>query len=233
MSTPAAIETARLVLRPFGAADGLDVQRIAGDERVAREISLIPHPYPDGVAQAWIATHESSEAAGRTFVRAITCKDTGALLGCIELARTGFLHSAELGYWLGVDHWGQGIVTEAAEAFVAWAFKKTSFERVQSRHATSNPASGRILQKIGMRREGIASRMLQGLLDHCFDQIGLHRIWAETFVDNEPSRRLLDRNGFSFEGVKRQAYLKEDRYLDTDMWAMLATAPRPWKEQTS
>jgi len=83
------------------------------------------------------------------------------------------------------------------------------------------------------RGKGIASRMLQGLLDHCFDQIGLHRIWAETFVDNEPSRRLLERNGFFFEGVKRQAYLKEDRYLDTDMWAMLATNPRPWKEQTS
>jgi len=83
------------------------------------------------------------------------------------------------------------------------------------------------------RGKGIASRMLQGLLDHCFDQIGLHRIWADTFVDNEPSRRLLERNGFSFEGVKRQAYLKEDQYLDTDMWAMLATAPRTWKEQTS
>ncbi len=83
------------------------------------------------------------------------------------------------------------------------------------------------------RGKDIASRMLQGLLNHCFDQIGLHRIWAETFVDNESSRRLLVRNGFSFEGVKRQTYLKEDRYLDVEMWAMLATDPRPWKEQTS
>ncbi len=87
------------------------------------------------------------------------------------------------------------------------------------------------LLKESVRGKGIASCMLQMVLDHGFDDIGLNRIWADTFMDNEASRRLLIRNGFVHEGVKRQAYHKEDRYLDVDMWAMLETDPRPWKEQ--
>ncbi|MCH2142059.1 MAG: GNAT family N-acetyltransferase [Phycisphaerales bacterium] len=78
------------------------------------------------------------------------------------------------------------------------------------------------------RGKGVASRMLQGMAEHCFEQLKLHRIWAETFLDNEPSRQLLKRNGFIFEGVKRAAYLKEEHFRDVDMWALTADDPRPW-----
>jgi len=81
------------------------------------------------------------------------------------------------------------------------------------------------------RGRGFASSMLRGILDHGFDAIGLHRIWAESWIDNHASIRLLERNGFMYEGIRRQAYLKEDQYLDTQMWAMTATDPRPWKEK--
>jgi len=57
------------------------------------------------------------------------------------------------------------------------------------------------------RVRGVASRMLQGLMKHCFDVLELHRLWAETFCDSGPSRRLMECHGFSNEGVKRGAYL--------------------------
>ena len=78
------------------------------------------------------------------------------------------------------------------------------------------------------RGRGIASRMLQAMVEHCFDRLKLHRIWAETFLDNEPSRQLLKRNGFLFEGIKRASYLKESAFRDVDVWALTADDPRPW-----
>ncbi|MBG79218.1 MAG: hypothetical protein CMJ39_00735 [Phycisphaerae bacterium] len=80
------------------------------------------------------------------------------------------------------------------------------------------------------RGRGFASRMLQKIVDHGFDQMELNRIWAETFVDNSASSSLLRRNGFEFEGVKREAWFKDGQYLDADTWSLIASDPRPWKK---
>ena len=79
------------------------------------------------------------------------------------------------------------------------------------------------------RGKGLASSMLQGIVDHGFRRMGLNRIWAETFQDNAASSNLLRRNGFEFEGVKREAWFKDGRYLDADTWSLIASDPCPWE----
>jgi RimJ/RimL family protein N-acetyltransferase len=75
-------------------------------------------------------------------------------VGAIGLRVEAEHERAEVGYWIGVSYWGQGYATEAARAAVDFAFRHFGVNRVFAFHFTTNPASGRVLQKIGMRREG-------------------------------------------------------------------------------
>ena len=156
-SWPAAaptLGTERLLLRPFAADDAPDVQRLAGARAVAETTLHIPHPYEDGVAEAWIATHAERFAEGAVLTLAITLRDGGALVGAIGLTFNRAHQSAEMGYWVGVPYWGRGYATEAAAALMRYAFQALGLHRVHATHLTRNPASGRVMQKIGMRHEG-------------------------------------------------------------------------------
>jgi RimJ/RimL family protein N-acetyltransferase len=149
------ITTARLRLRAFVDADAPAVQRLAGDRRVADTTLLIPHPYPDGAAEAWIATHEASWELGRGLVFAVTLQATGELVGAIGLTIAPPTHSAEIGYWIGVPWWGQGIATDAVRALLDFGFTQLGLERMHAHHFARNRASGRVLEKAGLEFEGI------------------------------------------------------------------------------
>lgn len=150
------LKTARLVLRPFTVADAPRVQQLAGDRKVADTTSTMPHPYPDGAAEQWIATHQETFEKGKGVTFAIALTETGELLGAISLAGISRDHArAELGYWIGVPYWGHGYCTEAAAAVVAYGFETLGLNRLMAHYFTRNPASGRVLAKIGMVREGL------------------------------------------------------------------------------
>ena len=148
------LETARLILRPFAPADAKEVQRLAGSRAIADTTLNIPHPYGNGVAQEWISKHQAVFDEGKGITFAVTRKSDGALLGAISLMNVAAGHQAELGYWIGEPFWGHGYCTEAARAVVAHAFGALGLNRVHSCHFTRNPASGRVMQKIGMKHEG-------------------------------------------------------------------------------
>ena len=150
----ATLETERLVLRPFFMSDAPVVQRLAGDYAIAKTTATIPHPYEDGMAEEWIATHEPNARAGKGWVWAVTRRADDALLGAVGLGGDAQNESAELGYWIGKPYWGSGFGTEAARAVVAHGFAALNLRRIHARHMAGNPASGRIMQKIGMVREG-------------------------------------------------------------------------------
>jgi [ribosomal protein S5]-alanine N-acetyltransferase len=153
-STQPTLATLRLVLRPFTLADAADVQRLLNDRDIAAVTLLIPYPYGDGVAEAWIKTHERlfADRAGANF--AITLQETGELVGAIGLGIDSENNNAELGYWLGKAYWGQGYCTEAAQAMLKYGFMELGLHRIYASHFARNPASGRVMQKIGMRYEG-------------------------------------------------------------------------------
>lgn len=154
------IETPRLVLRAFDLTDGPAVQQLAGAREVAATTALIPHPYPDGVAEQWIATHGAEWAAHHGLSLAITLKPGGELIGSIGFTFAEAHARAELGYWIGVPFWRRGFATEAATALTDFGFRFLGLNRVQAHHFASNPASGRVLLKVGLRREGTSPKMM-------------------------------------------------------------------------
>lgn len=152
----ATLQTDRLLLRPFLFSDAADIQRLAGNYAIADNTLDIPHPYEDGMAEAWISTHRPKFAAGDAAIFAIVNKANHQLVGAISLTIEAAFERAELGYWVGEPFWGQGLCTEAAKLVTKYGFEDLGLNRVHATHLVRNPASGRVLQKLGMSPEGRA-----------------------------------------------------------------------------
>jgi ribosomal-protein-alanine N-acetyltransferase len=153
---PDRIVSTPVLLRTFDMSDAPQVQLLAGDARVAEPTGLIPHPYGDGLAEAWIASHEHTRTTGTEFVYAITRHEDGVLVGTIALRPMANEHE-NLGYWIGHPYWGNGYATAAARALVALAFSWLDCNVVTASHLARNPASGRVMEKCGFSviRRGI------------------------------------------------------------------------------
>lgn len=148
------IRTRRLELRLFRADDAPRVTEMAGDPRVADTTLNIPHPYPDGAAKAWIATHPETWQTGTRVTYAVVDRESDNLIGAVSLALKP--HSTgELGYWIGVPYWNSGYCTEAARALRDFGFDSLGLHRIEATHLVRNPASGRVMQKLGMQLEGV------------------------------------------------------------------------------
>lgn len=155
------IETPRLILRPFSLADAPQVQRLAGERDVASTVLEIPHPYEDGMAEHWIGTHQERFERGELVSFAIVLRVTTTFMGTTDLQLDHQHESAELGYWLGKPFWQQGYATEAAQAVVRYGFEVLGLHRVYATYLMRNPASARVLQKLGMRAEGCLRQHLK------------------------------------------------------------------------
>ncbi len=161
--------TPRLCLRPFTLADAPRVEELVSDKRVAATTLSIPHPYPSGAAATWIEMQQSTAAEGKASIWAITLAgtrtpgrehdltETGHVIGVMGITASGAPEQArgELGYWIGVPYWNKGFATEAARAVLRYTFGKQLFHRIIAQHFADNPASGRVLEKLGMTREGV------------------------------------------------------------------------------
>ena len=149
------LETERLILRPFNTNDSSQVQKLAGDREVAATTLLIPHPYKDGNAEKWIATHKPMFNIGKVYTFAVTLKENRILIGAIGLTVSKSNKRAELGYWIGKPFWNKGYCSEAARAMLKYGFEDLRLNRIFAHHMTSNPASGKVMEKIGMKYEGL------------------------------------------------------------------------------
>ncbi len=142
-----------LVLRPFTVEDAPTIQELAGDERIADTTASIPYPYPDGEAERWLDRLHHETESGETLAYAITEIEGGEVLGCVSL-----MHMAngegELGYWVGVPYWGRGMATRAARSLVAHGFEVLGLRRIQARVLSRNPASGKVLLRLGFIHTG-------------------------------------------------------------------------------
>jgi RimJ/RimL family protein N-acetyltransferase len=148
------LETDRLRLRSFIADDAPLVQTYCADPDVARTTLSIPHPYEDGMAAAWIATHEPTLAAGEGCTFAVERCDDGQLVGAIGLRIEAEHRCAELGYVIYKPFWGRGYATEAAIAVIRFGFEQLELNRIEAHHFGNNPASGRVMEKARMTAEG-------------------------------------------------------------------------------
>ena len=146
------LKLSRCTLRNLRETDAESMARHANDRRVVSQLrDRFPHPYTLADAQAFIAMVVAHEPP---ICFAIAVNDS--TVGCIGLERQSDVNrcAAELGYWLGVDYWGQGITTEAIEAVVRWGMDALQLERIFAQPLADNVASCRVLEKAGFVLEG-------------------------------------------------------------------------------
>jgi ribosomal-protein-alanine N-acetyltransferase len=179
------LETIRLILRPFDLSDASRVQLLAGDEAIASTTLNIPNPYEDGVAEAWIATHQKGFENGELVNFAIILRTTNELIGTIGLVIQQEHNRAELGYWIGKPYWNQGYCTEAAWEVIRYGFERLSLNRVHAMHLSRNPASGKVMRKIWMRHEGTRRKHI--LKWGIFEDVELYGILREEFEQHRRS----------------------------------------------
>lgn len=153
------ITTKRLVLRRFQKSDAKKVTKLCNNYNVFKSTLNLPYPYFMEDALTWIEGHQKNLEADKSYQLAITDKKTGELYGSIALTNNKKFNQGEIAYWIGENFWGNGYATEASQAMLQFAFERKRYHKVFARCFGSNPASSRVLQKIGMKKEGI-------LIDH-------------------------------------------------------------------
>ena len=148
------LETKRLRLRPLSMRDEKDMYRYASDPAVSRHVLWDAHESPrDTRCALRSAIRQYRSGAPGSF--AIERRSDRRMIGTIGFMWINTEHrSAEVGYSLARDCWNQGYATEALHAVLRFGFDTLRLNRIEAQHETSNPASGRVMQKCGMTYEG-------------------------------------------------------------------------------
>jgi RimJ/RimL family protein N-acetyltransferase len=129
--------------------------RLLNDPEVHRGTLRLPYPYTEKDARTWIRRALRERKAGRSLALAIVRRSDGALLGGIGLYQLEVgAPRAEVGYWLGREHWGHGYATEATNALLRVAFRELGLHRIEARVYPWNVASCRVARRCGFRYEG-------------------------------------------------------------------------------
>lgn len=140
------LETARLLLRPPEEGDIAAFVPLIGNFNVAKNLSIVPHPYGEADGLDWVLKMRDRRAQATDYAFALIRKEDGAFIGACGVHPS---HDFELGYWIGEPYWGQGYATEAAWAVVRFAFDRLGTAGLVARYMYDNPASGRVLTKLG------------------------------------------------------------------------------------
>jgi RimJ/RimL family protein N-acetyltransferase len=162
--------TERLLLRPGWTQDAPALFEAITNETVVRNLSSVPWPYTEQHAEAFLAADRGpAEPKFLIFLRTAAAPQ---LVGAIGIARRHG-DEPELGYWIAKPFWGRGFASEAGEAVVRLARDALRLPRLAASHFIDNPASGRVLEKLGFiptglvvprysagRREAAPSRLL-------------------------------------------------------------------------
>ena len=179
--TQPTLETPRLQLRPFRESDIPEIVRLLQDRDIQRTTLNIPYPYTEKDARDWLAFQREERAKGTGYTFAIVRKEDGQLVGAIDIRPNKRHRKAEIGYWIGKPYWGQGYATEAARAIVDFGFQTLGLNRIYATHFAENPASGRVMQKVGMTYEGLMRQAT--FKDGRFQDHVLYAILRETWED--------------------------------------------------
>ena len=148
------LKTRRLILRPHTMADAPAIAKHLESGEVAATMVSVPNPYGLKDAETWLNSLPTRRENGDVMF-AITFQDTREFIGNIGLNSIDIDSArAEIGYWIAKSYWGQGYGTEAAAAVIDYGFTVMELNRIYATHFRNNPASGCIMQKVGMTYEG-------------------------------------------------------------------------------
>ena len=175
------LETSRLLLPALGEHHWQRFLEVAGERAIADTTISIPHPLSEAAAREWIARADAESREGRAAHFAVTIRpQQDVLVGCVAIKAMDLEHrEAELSFWLDGRHAGQGYITEAAGAVVEYAFSELRLNRLCAYHMVRNPASGRVLEKLHFRPEGLLRQRVRkwGVYEDV-------RLWARLASDS-------------------------------------------------
>lgn len=149
------LETERLVLRRLSTGDCEDVYNYSRDPEVPKYLLWDPHPNMDYTRQ-YLDYIAQRYRLGDFYDWALERKSDGRVIGTCGFTSINFASdSAEVGYVLASDCWGQGYATEALECVLDFGFDNVGFNRIEAKYMVENPASRRVMEKCGMSFEGV------------------------------------------------------------------------------
>ena len=168
------LETERLMLRKPTLADVKAIARLANDRRIAENTRRLPHPYSHDHAVEFVRA-TSEDRCETVFL----IENNHVPIGMVGIDRRD-PDAPELGYWLGVDYWGQGFGTEAARAVIDFFFEEFDSDHLISGARVANPASRNILEKCGFQWSGVELHRFEALgCSTPVDRFRLSRsVWA-------------------------------------------------------
>jgi len=148
------LETERLLLRPQDADDIPQLLPLLNDFDVSKNLSSVPHKFTAEQAREFMEKGEQDLARGEAYRFAVTRKADSAFVGgCgLRLKEDGVF---EIGYWLGKPYWGLGYASEAARRVMGFAFRELKAPVLRASYFHDNPASGRVLAKLGAVPAGV------------------------------------------------------------------------------
>ena len=163
------MRTERLLLRPFRLTDVDDVYAYASDPQWGRFLP-VPDPYLRKHAEEFVARTVIEPYDMPTF--AITLEDS--VIGGINVRVDVAKKTAEMGYSISRMHWGKGLMVEAATAVIDWAFSEFELFKVGARADLENRQSWRVMEKLGMTREGVLRSATASLANPCRREDTVH-----------------------------------------------------------
>lgn len=172
------LTTPRLLLRPFTEADIPSLIALAGNYEVAKNTLNIPHPYTEADARHWLHLTQQGHKQRTAYAFALELRATGEFIGGIGLTLEPRFDRAEAGYWLGQPYWGQGLATEALEVLLRLGFETLGLNKIYATHHTENLASGQVMRKNGMVKEG-------ELVQHVKRDGQYHDLWQYRLTQSE------------------------------------------------
>ncbi|MEZ4700301.1 MAG: GNAT family N-acetyltransferase [Rhodothermales bacterium] len=153
---PEMLETVRLRLRPAAVADAPFVFNGYGSDPDVARYMMWPRQSRIEDAVGFLQRCEAVWQAGTSFPWLVERRQDGEPLGMIEMRIDGF--KANIGYVFARSYWGNGYATEAATALRDWALAQPAIYRFWAYCDTDNAASARVMEKVGMKKEGVLRR---------------------------------------------------------------------------
>jgi len=148
------LETRRLRLRAYRDVDLDPLVSMIGNWEVARWLGQLPHPYGVADGREWIKFVQREHQGPQPRRFAVALRESDALIGGIGFVGAEVDGAAEIGYWLGQPHWGQGFGREAAAAIIDYGFRELSLQTIRAKTDPANFASQKVLLACGLEPSG-------------------------------------------------------------------------------
>ena len=149
------LEGKRVILRPFVMEDAPSIAKHIHDKDIYEVTLTIPFPYKESDAEWFIKKSQKDIEEKKAYALGIVLKETNEVIGCIEAGSIDHTHEkSEVGYWLSKQHWGKGIMPEALDLLIDFAFNGLKLHRLYAFTFVENTASQKVLEKCGFTKEG-------------------------------------------------------------------------------